>query len=247
MFINARLNEPDRSKNRRSVSATGSDSSIVTRSSHPSFQLLWYNLSTSIVDSCDVNLVKMTCQRLICSLRVHFASIKLANATFQRDEFIISISIEASASRLRSFSFFLPSVLCLAVTTRYFNREFLLQFTFLRDSSASSSSLTSRFSLPLLLALLSGYQLAKLHHFTNTHFSSCLLPPSRPSAVHFLNSSRQIITAKTRYPGFVLRTIASSVGGVICFGNARGCPERDRNAPTFDTRRSLTLLLGDPK
>lgn len=244
MLINARLNEPDRSKNHRSVCPTGSDSSIVTRSSHPSFQLLWYNLSTSIVDSCDVNLVKMTRQRLICSLRVHFASIKLANATFQGDEFIISISIEASASRLRSFSFFLPLVLCLAVTTRYFNREFLLQFTFLRDSSASSSSLTSRFSS---LALLSGYQLAKLHHFTNTHFSSCLLPPSRPSAVHFLNSSRQIITAKTRYPGFVLRTIASSVGGVICFGNARGCPERDRNAPTFDTRRSLTLLLGDPK
>lgn len=189
----------------------------------------------------------MTCQRLICSHRVHFASIKLANARFQRDEFIISISIEASASRLRSFSFFLPLVLGLAVTTRYFNREFLLQFTFLRDSSASSSSLTGRFSSPLLLALLPGYQLAKLRHFTNTHFSSCLLPPSRPSAVHFLNSSRQIITAKTRYPAFVLRTIASSVGGVICFGNARGCPERDRNAPTFDIRQSLTLFLGDPK
>ena len=96
--------------------------------------------------------------------------------------------------------------------------------SFLPNSSASSSSLTGCFSSPLLS---SRYQLANLHHFAR-HPSRSLpvcLPTSRPpSAVHFLNSSRQITTAKTRHRGFVLRTIASSVGGVIRFESARARP-----------------------
>lgn len=100
--------------------------------------------------------------------------------------------------------------------------------SFLRSSSASSSSLTARFSFtpatpPALLPLslsLPGYQL------TATLLSSCLPPSLSPIFPILCGSFFEFFQAnnnrKNRHLGFVLGTMQPPpAGGVICFENAR--------------------------
>lgn len=82
----------------------------------------------------------------------------------------------------------------------HFDRDFFcsLPFFLSASSSASSSSLTARFSLPSTVGSVPAGQHSLLFLFPGpTPSNTTLPPPCRASAVHFLNSSQQIMTAKS--------------------------------------------------